>query len=235
MRSNSHPSTLNLLNPTQVTADPFGDCGVNHVISNGQAPAEVVSHFYGGPADGKPFTQTKVWLSSLAMNYRFNNLTLSSITGLYSTSHGAYDNYDLTVWGQALDAEHDQDKQISQELRLASSFSGPLNFTAGAYYEHDRHDAGDTDKIFALGPYPGPGPFNGDYNTLAMEARDKAESYSVFGQLSWKILEQLELAGGARYTHDTRSAAIQNIFNYFDLFPTNSILARGGHLQPEHQ
>ena len=54
-----------------------------------------------------------------------------------------------------------------------------------------------------------------------MEARDKAESYSVFGQLSWKILEQLELAGGARYTHDTRSATIQNIFNYFDLFPTN--------------
>ena len=84
------------------------------------------------PADGKPFTQTKAWLSSFAMNYRFNNLTLSSITGLYRTSRGDFDNYDLTVWGQALDAEHDKDMQLSQELRLASSFSGPLNFTAGA-------------------------------------------------------------------------------------------------------
>lgn len=218
--ANSHPSTINLLNPTQVAADPFGDCRVNHVISNGAPNAEVVSNFFGAPADGKPFTETKVWLSSLSMNYRFDNLTLSSITGLYNSSHGAFDNYDLTVWAQALDAEHDKDKQISQELRLASSFAGPVNFTAGAYYEHDRHDTGDTDKIFPLGPYPGPGPFNGVYNTLAMEARDRAESYSVFGQLSWKILEQLELAGGARYTHDTRSAEIQNIFNYFDLFPT---------------
>jgi len=218
--ANSHPSTINLLNPTQVAADPFGDCRVNHVISNGAPAAQVVSNFYGAPADGMPFTETKVWLSSLSMNYRFDNMTLSSITGVYSSSHGAFDNYDLTVWAQALDAEHDRDKQISQELRLASSFSGPVNFTAGAYYEHDRHDTGDTDKIFPLGPYPGPGPFNGVYNTLAMEARDRAESYSVFGQLSWKILEQLELAGGARYTHDTRSAEIQNIFNYFDLFPT---------------
>jgi len=219
--ANAHPSTLNLLNPSQVYADPYGDCKVNHVISNGQGPAQIVSHFFEAPADGKPFTETKAWLSSLVMNYRFNNLTLSSITGLYRTSRGDFDNYDLTVWGQALEAEHDKDLQLSQELRLASSFSGPVNFTAGAYYEHDRHDAGDTDKIFPLGPYPGPGPFNGVYNTLAMEARDKAESYSVFGQLSWKILEQLELAGGARYTHDTRSATIQNIFNYFDLFPSN--------------
>ena len=216
--SNSHPSTVNLLNPTQVAQDPFGDCRVNHVISNGAPAAEVASHFWGGPADGKPFTQTKVWLSSLSMNYRTdNNLTLSSITGVYSSSHGAFDNYDLTVFAQALDAEHDQDTQISQELRLASSFSGPVNFTAGAYYEHDKHDTGDTDKIFALGPYPGPGAFNGNYNTVAMEAHDKAQSASVFGQVSWKILQQLELAGGARYTHDTRSAQIGNIFNYFDL------------------
>ncbi|HVW67964.1 MAG TPA: TonB-dependent receptor plug domain-containing protein, partial [Steroidobacteraceae bacterium] len=32
--ANSHPSVVNLLNPTQVVQDPFGDCGVNHVISN---------------------------------------------------------------------------------------------------------------------------------------------------------------------------------------------------------
>jgi outer membrane receptor protein involved in Fe transport len=216
--ANTHPAAISLLNPAAAFADPYGECRANHVISNGMASREVTSHFYGGPADGKPFTETKVGLSSLQMNYHFSEgLELSSVTGWYHSSHGAFDNYDLTVYAQALDAETDRDTQISQELRLASSYSGPINFTAGAYYEHDKHDVTNTDKVFGLGPFPGPGQFNGIYNTVAMEAADKAESYSVFGQISWKMLDNVELAGGARYSHDTKSARIQNVFNYFDL------------------
>jgi outer membrane receptor protein involved in Fe transport len=214
----AHPTTINLLDSAQAVADPFGDCRADHVISKGNANSAVTSHFYGAPADGKPFTETKVWLSSLQMNYKFaGDMNLASITGLYRSTHGAFDNYDGTVYAQALDAEADTDTQISQELRLTSSFAGPLNFTVGAYYEHDKHDTSDTDKVFTFGPYPGPGQFNGLYNNLAMEASDRAESYSAFGQLSWKIREDLELAGGARYSHDTKSADIQNIFNYFDI------------------
>jgi iron complex outermembrane recepter protein len=213
---NSHPTTVNLLNPAQAYQDPFGGCSANYSVSNGNAPAQILEHFFGGGANGEPFSHTSTLLSSLNLTLRLPDVTLTSVTGFYDSSEGAFDNYDLTVYGQALDAQHDRDHQFSQELRAASTLAGPLNYTVGAYYEYDRHEVGDTDKIFPLGPYPVRGPYFGDYNTLDAESTDISKNYSFFGQLSWKILDNLELAGGARYSHDDRSAVIGNVFNFFD-------------------
>jgi iron complex outermembrane receptor protein len=214
----AHPTDVSELNPALSAQDPFGGCTANHQISNGNGPARIVSHFYGGPSNGKPFTETKATVSSLVVNYRFtDSLQLTSVSGVYHATHGAFDNYDDTVYAQALDAETDMDTQLSQEFRLTSSFSGPINFAAGVFYEHDKHDASDTDAVFPFPAYPIPGPFFGVYNTVAMQAADKAESFSVFGQVSYKILDNLELAAGARYSHDKSSAQIQNVFNYFDI------------------
>jgi iron complex outermembrane receptor protein len=226
----SHPTTINLLNPTQAYQDPYGDCSVNHVISNGIAPAPIVNAFLGGPSNGRPFTETSVVLSSLSLNYKFDApLTLTSVTGVYHTKRNDFDNYDLTVFAQALEAEYDKDTQVSEELRFASDFSGPINFTAGIFYEHDDHDTGDTDRVFDLPLYPGPGPYNGISNDLIMQAQDKAQSYSAFGELRWKMLDNLEFAGGARYSHDRKSAEIGNAFNYFDLIaPTANPFSPAG-------
>jgi len=226
----AHPTTINLLDPTQSATDPFGDCSANHINSNGNGPPAIVSAFLGGPRDGKPFTETSVVLSSLTMSYKFDlPLTLTSVTGAYHTKRNDYDNYDLTVYAQALEAEYDKDTQLSEELRLTSDFSGPVNFTAGTYYEHDQHDVGDTDRVFNLPLYFGPGPYAGISNDLIMQARDRAQSYSFFGELRWKIVDNLELAAGARYSHDNRSAQIGNLFNYFDLIaPTANPFSPAG-------
>jgi outer membrane receptor protein involved in Fe transport len=214
----AHPTTISVLNPALSAQDPFGGCSVNHQTSIGAPPATVAGHFFGGPSDGKPYTETKATVGSLQLNYRISDaMQLTSVTGVYRSTHGAFDNYDDTVYAQALDAESDRDTQLSQEFRLTSSFSGPLNFAAGVFYEHDKHDAADTDAVFPFPAYPIPGPFFGVYNTVGMQAADKAESYSAFGQIGYKVLENLELAAGARYSHDSRSAQIQNNFNYFDL------------------
>jgi len=144
-------------------------------------------------------------------------MDLTSVTGTYHNNYSAFGNFDSTVFAQAIDAEAIVDTQISEELRLASRFDGPVNFTTGAYYEHQKQDTTNTDKIAPLPAYPLPGPYNGSSNTLAMTAGNEADSYSAFAQMSWKILNNLELAGGARYSHDERTAAVQNVLNYFDL------------------
>jgi len=214
----AHPTVVSELNPALMAEDPFGSCSANDQISNGSGPSAIVSHFFGAPSNGKPFTETQATVSSLVVNYRFNDgLQLTSVTGAYHSRHGAFDNYDDTVYAQALDAESDRDTQLSQEFRLTSSFSGPVNFATGVFYEHDSHQAADTDAVFPFPAYPVPGPYFGDYNTVGMQADDKAESFSVFGQVSYKILDNLELAAGARYSHDKSSASIQNVFNYFDI------------------
>ncbi|GAA0336782.1 TonB-dependent receptor [Sphingomonas oligophenolica] len=218
--ANSRPTTYNLLNPAQALQDPFGDCVANRKVSFGQAPPEIVSKFIGAPADGKPYSSTGVVMSSLVMNYKISDITLSSVTGYYHQNQAGYDQYDGSVYGQAINVQHDYDTQIAQELRATSSFAGPLNFTLGAYFEHDNHRVTNSDKIFALGFYPGTGPYAGASNTLAMTGKVKSTNYSFFGQLSWKIMPNLELAGGARYSHDDRAGELGNIFNFFDVITT---------------
>jgi outer membrane receptor protein involved in Fe transport len=214
--TNQHPTTVNLLNPLQAYQDPHGGCTANHAVSDGAAPAQIVDHFFGAPANGEPYSHTSTILGSLYLNYTLPDVKFTSVTGVYDATQGGFDNFDDTVYAQALDSQHDRDNQISQELRAASTFSGPLNYTVGAYYEYDHHKVGDTDKIFPFGPYPIPGPYYGYWNTLAGDSDDISKNYSVFGQLSWKILDNLELAGGARYSHDDRRSVIGNTFNYFD-------------------
>jgi iron complex outermembrane recepter protein len=228
--TNAHPTTINLLNPAQAYQDPYGGCSVNHILSNGIGPAPIVNAFLGGPSNGKPFTETSVVLSSLSLNYKFDApLTLTSVTGVYHSKRNDFDNYDLTVYAQALEAEYDKDTQVSEELRLTSDYSGPVNFTTGFYFENDDHDVGDTDRVFNLPLYFGPGPYAGISNDLIMQAKDKAQSYSVFGELRWKILDNLEFAGGARYSHDHKSGEISNLFNYFDLIaPTANPFSPAG-------
>ncbi len=214
--TNQHPTTVNLLNPLQALQDPYGGCTANHAVSDGAAPAAIVDHFFGAPANGEPYSHTSTILGSLYLNYTLPEVKFTSVTGVYDASQGGFDNFDDTVYAQALDSQHDRDNQISQEFRAASTFSGPVNYTVGAYYEHDHHKVGDTDKIFPFGPYPIPGPYYGYWNTLAGDSDDISKNYSVFAQLTWKILDNLELAGGARYSHDDRSSVIGNTFNYFD-------------------
>jgi iron complex outermembrane receptor protein len=224
----SNPTTVDLLappsNPISFT-DPFGPCTANGTISNGNAPREVTSHFLGGPADGQPFGHDEAYLTTLTMNYHVGRVTLTSVTGYYDAIQSGYDNYDLTVYAQALDAQRDHNKTFTQEVRASSAFDGPLNFAAGGFYEYDDRVLDNTDKIFPLGPYPGTGPYAGMYNTLALRAANRGESYSLFGQLKWKILPTLELAGGARWSHDTKTTDAVNTFNYLDLLFTGPLAA----------
>ncbi|MDB5479930.1 MAG: hypothetical protein JWO83_983 [Caulobacteraceae bacterium] len=225
MPGNSHPTSTDLLKPAIHFQDPFGACTANGTISNGNAPPQITSHFLGGPADGQPFADDRAFLTTLTMNYRVGQVTLTSVTGFYDAVQAGYDNYDLTVYAQALDAQRDHNKTFTQEIRASSAFDGPLNFAAGGFYEYDDRFLNNTDKIFPLGPYPGPGAYNGMYNTLALTAANRGESYSLFGQLKWKILPTLELAGGARWSHDTKTTDAVNTFNYLDLLFTGPLAA----------
>ena len=223
---NAHPTSTDLLAPSISFQDPFGPCSIaGGTISQGAPPPQVAAHFVGGPADGHPFGDDRSFLTTLTMNYRMDDLTFTSVTGFYDAVQTGFDNYDQTVYAQALDAQSDDNKTFSQEIRIASSFSGPVNFVVGGYYEYDDRFLTNTDKIFPLGPYPGPGPYAGAYNTLALTAYNRGWSMSGFGQLKWQITPELELAGGARYSHDLKRTDAVNVFNYLDLLFTGPLAA----------
>jgi len=200
-------------------ADPQGDCTANNHKSLGATTPDITKNFlysYGG----KAFNATDNIVSSLAVNYKISGVTLTSITGFYYDRNEAYDDYDGTVYAQATDGQREENRQYTQEFRATTDFDGPLNFTAGAFYQYDLRDWLNTDKIAPLGPITAaqaplvvaPGlnasQYVGKYNSALFTARNLVTVYSVFGQARWKITPELELAGGARWTEERKKTDI---------------------------
>jgi outer membrane receptor protein involved in Fe transport len=198
--------------------DPFGDCVANNVSSNGMPPLSITRNLYNAPEDGLPFSRTRVSLSSLTLDLAVGDIDLTSVTGYYDYKNSAFDNFDYTSFGQATNTQRDKGWQVSQEFRAVSNYDGPLNFSAGLFYQNERREYVAGSKIAALGPFTGPGPFNGLYDTLITTGQSRGTTYSAFGQLRWSILDNLELAGGARWTREEKSTDIGNIFNRLSLF-----------------
>ena len=110
-------------------------------------------------------------------------------------------------------------RQYSQELRLASDFDGPLNFMVGAFYEH-RNFVFDTSQqavnISLIAPDPSlpllaGGTAVGTGNTFDYKKIHKTatDAYSVFGSLTYKPTDQLEISGGLRYTDEKKKNTIR--------------------------
>ncbi len=104
--------------------------------------------------------------------------------------------------------------QLAQDLRLSSDFSGPFNFTLGAYY--------DKEKVYNRTLFPfwqdldvdGNGSLNGDDCLAGLAGGfplgcqvqnsfdQKKSSFAVYSDFRFKIGEAVTLRGGLRYTHD---------------------------------
>ena len=119
----------------------------------------------------------------------------------------------------------DQDiETITQEVRVATNFEGPLNFLLGGFYfnEDITQDSTlitgqDTRTFFEL-LAGGPGLFAGVEAGLGLPANSiftpgllteeaftlDNESYSIFGTVDFDVTEQLTLSGGFNYTDDSK-------------------------------
>jgi iron complex outermembrane receptor protein len=159
--------------------------------------------------NGVPFADSYQVFGTLEQNLRLgDDLTLTSVTGGYKMRqdnliHG--DGSSTTVF--AADYTF-RNKQISQELRLTSDHpDGPINFMIGGFYQYGQMQV--VDRLRG----------NADFGlpALLQYALHKIDIHSVsaFGQLLWKIVPHVELAGGVRWTHETRDHTEFDGFNNF--------------------
>lgn len=193
--------------PTLLGSIPFptGDCKKNQIKSEGGlAPRFAVN--YPHSEDGMGKYRTDAILGSLLIEKRFGPLTLVSTTGYYQQDFVDARNADFTPFTSIWSVQEEDYELITQELRLASNFDGPINFMLGGYYE-------ESDRFFANYPdvfHAGINPTANNFTTVETVANADSQSYSFFGQLSWDITPTIELSGGARYSHDKKSQTIVN-------------------------
>ena len=147
--------------------------------------------------NARPFNNMDQILASVENNLQISDgIDLTSVTAYY----GLTQKYlFLAGFSTVLPLVADSDfltQQFTQELRLASDFDTPINFTVGAFYQ--RADQETRVRLFG-NPTMGL-PLQSQRN----DHKIAIDSLSLFGQLIWKVSPEIELAGGARWTKETR-------------------------------
>ena len=147
---------------------------------------------YAGPfgTPKKQKNEYKVYLAGGQVDYRFDWATLSYIPSyLYLDSSPSY-------WLSALESTNSaHHNQLTQELRLASNGSGPYKWLAGLSYFNDRSLG--TEYLFPNLPFA-------FYQNQVSFNRLQGES--LFGQLTYSVVDALRLTGGGRISSTKRDA-----------------------------
>jgi len=182
------------------------------------------TNFFTGVASGRPVWRDSTTDARLTNGFRPPNMTpvqgwhdrrarglsadlswnLGPATVYYLGSHRKLDQairqnyYYRVVPTLALGVINNYDghnEQDSHELRIATNGSGPLSAQAGLYYfSEDSHTSYAFQGLQPVGLPP--------YYSFPLHTR--AESRAVFGQLTWRVLDDLRLTAGARRTEDDK-------------------------------
>lgn len=175
---------VNPLNPTQLNpADPF------HVTNN--------AFNYG---------TDKFFRLSLNASYTFQDgIVLRSISGYqYGVTNEQID-LDGTSALPLTFSDYGQERIYSEELNLVSPDKGPLRWVAGLYFQSDTVDL-PPGTGFDIGLPAGAFDINIIYHT-------PKTTEAVFGQVTYDLTPQLQVEGGARFTHSSFTLDDNNFVN----------------------
>lgn len=167
------------------------DCKLNGAVVQGNLNPALLTKLPRQSADG--ITDSLISLSVLQADYKLSDhIDLTSVTTYTRISERNYDGF---AFGPAsISALNGYANllysQFSQELRAATHFNSRVNFAAGAYYQDA--DLGTYTYILSTPPY----------TVWRFDVPNKV--YSIFGQAILDVTSQVELAGGARFTHEKK-------------------------------
>lgn len=144
----------------------------------------------------------------LRADYAFEPFTLTSITS-YSDFSGrtALDLASAPInIGQIRGIEDFH--QFSQELRIASTAPGPIEYLAGVYFQRSRLQHFRVVDFRLANFIPAfAGTPSGELQSQAGDFEQTYKTYAIFGQATWNITDALRLTAGARYSMERKRAS----------------------------
>jgi outer membrane receptor protein involved in Fe transport len=187
---------------------PRGSCAKNMVQDSGSDAATYAINFpYGN--GGVPYLTSKYILASLTLDQHVGPVSLTSISGYYNQTISDSFGGDYTPFALIYVAEHEHYELVTQEIRVNTALSGPINAMAGLYFEHSERPWDNALDLF----HAGINPAIDSYMTSDESDSNTSDTYSGFAQLRWKVVPTLEFAVGARYTHDVKESSLENLAN----------------------
>ena len=210
--------------------------------------------------NGVPYGNIKQTFGSLEINYKAApDITVSSLTGYLDLDQSYLTNGSASSYAGSFFVVQGGygRKDFTQEFRLTSDFSGSFNFLLGAFYQ-DTEQTGPTSLPVnqrlseLLGFLAG---LRGGNRTAACNMplllanprgcpalppllgqgvhRMDTKTYSVFGQALVKLMPDLELGLGARWTDETRRHTQTNTFPVTAVVPLAVPKINSSNVSPE--
>src|SRR3546814_579413 len=193
---------------------PGFNCGVSAACDVDLANAEQKARGFRNIISNIPgFDKTRLWGVSNTTTVNIGDVQIKNIFGYRDTKVDQQFNTDgLPLW--LLDTRGFRyDRQVTEEFQVSGSlFQDRLNWLVGAFYldlKPTGPDAFAIDAFDAAGD-PDSSPFGQISNNLF-----KDRSKAVFGNLSFKLLDNLKLNAGYRHTWDREGVCAVNTRPFF--------------------
>lgn len=195
-----------------------------------------------------PFTRTSK-MTTLDASYDLGFATVSSTSSYFTTDGHTFTDVTTGVLAvppnilayyagdpvnprfNAVQGYDDSNRAYTQEVRLVSKGEGPIDYVVGLFYQKEKNSAfwtgfapgqtayDATPGVFSLPPGPNDQIWDvGGTNNFT----DKA----IFGELTWHILENLEVTGGVRTFQQTLTRDVTDKLFVFGINEVSSNSAK---------
>ncbi|MCH7628016.1 TonB-dependent receptor [Novosphingobium sp.] len=142
---------------------------------------------------------------TLQMNLDLGAVKLSSITGVRHSREQQTQDFDGSSRDLYYVDRRQHYKQFSQELRAAGKLMDGFDYVVGGYYFKSSYDLTQFSRVFG-------GAFltkttdlsTGTYDADGQHVEGQTESYAVFGDFNWAIVDKVRLSFGGRWSHDNK-------------------------------
>lgn len=191
--------------PQGLPANTPGVCAATGQASGGELGPNMAAM---SPLFGNGNTYTKQWqvIGGLEMNYKLaDELTLTSMSSLYKSKAQFVGNFNAQFLETGVGASRiignayfGGIRELTEEVRMASSFSGPFNFTVGGLVQDTKNDSQVYTAGNALTPF-----FIGHPRFV-----QDGFAWSAFAQGQLKFLKYFELSAGGRYSRETKELPV---------------------------
>ncbi len=187
------------------TLQPTVPCRRDWKFYHNQMPPEIARDFPNARDSGELYTQYKSFTTTNNLEYALDNVTLTSVTN-YQYQHNKWltDSDYQQRPTQIYVGSREKWRAFSEEARAQTSYDGPVNAMLGVLYQKTKLFA-DQD-VYSGNARVSTAPPQFQYVAFAKISTTDGETISPFGQVTFKPIETVELAGGVRYTHETKDS-----------------------------
>ena len=200
-----------------ILSRPAGyDCDFDDGVSQLAGHSDVFGENVSGQVNLSPREELDTLLSRVQVDWDINDsMTLTSVTSYFELEEDGASCYGYDLNGIGCNHTINETDAFAQELRLAGDINDNVSFLLGAFYQ-DRELIFDTGQeavggaqIAAVLGLPTADPTTGFTDDWRKIHTTDSETWSVFGSVTFRPTDRLEVTAGLRYSEEERTNDIQ--------------------------